>query len=92
MARLRRERARRSYRSSFPSLRRSSATIITCFSVATEGVAWWAHIGGFGFGAVFALLARLMLHGPQTRVARWSEMYERNARGRRVPDVRPGEW
>ena len=56
------------------------------------GIAWWAHIGGFIFGAVFALIVRLMLRGPQTEVARWSEMYERRARGRRVPDIKPGEW
>jgi membrane associated rhomboid family serine protease len=56
------------------------------------GIAWWAHIGGFGFGAVFALVVRLVSSGPQTRVARWSEMYERSARGRRVPDVSPREW
>ena len=56
------------------------------------GVAWWAHIGGFAYGAAFALVARILMPGPQTATARWSEMYERRARGRRVPDVRPRDW
>ncbi len=50
------------------------------------GVAWWAHVGGFAYGALFALIARLVLSGPQTALARWSEMYEL-PRGLRVPDV-----
>ena len=56
------------------------------------GVAWWAHIGGFGFGALFAIVARTLMPEPQTAVARWSDMYDRRARGRRVPDIRPREW
>lgn len=55
-------------------------------------VAWWAHIGGFGFGAVFALAALALLRGPQTRTARWSEMYHKRVYGRRVPDIKPREW
>jgi membrane associated rhomboid family serine protease len=57
-----------------------------------EGVAWWAHIGGFAFGAAFALIVRLTLHGPQTRVQRWDDMQMSRIRGRRVPDVRPKDW
>jgi membrane associated rhomboid family serine protease len=57
-----------------------------------NGIAWWAHIGGFAFGAVFALIVRLVSTGPQTRVERWDDTYERRTRGRRVPDVRPREW
>jgi membrane associated rhomboid family serine protease len=56
------------------------------------GVAWFAHIGGFGFGALFAVLARLLFTEPQTAVSRWSEMYERGTRGRRVPDIKPRDW
>ncbi|MBX6329608.1 MAG: rhomboid family intramembrane serine protease [Pseudolabrys sp.] len=59
------------------------------------GVAWWAHIGGFAFGALFALLARALAFEMQTPIDRWSDMYERRTRGRRVPDVRPRdgqEW
>ncbi len=55
------------------------------------GVAWWAHIGGFAYGMFFALLARLIMPGPQTALARWSEMYER-PRGRRVPDIPQRGW
>jgi hypothetical protein len=57
-----------------------------------EGVAWWAHIGGFAFGAAFALIVRLTLHGPQTRLQRWDDMQMSRIRGRRVPDVRPKDW
>jgi membrane associated rhomboid family serine protease len=53
------------------------------------GVAWWAHIGGFAFGALFALIARALMPTPQTPIARWSEMHHRRARGRRVPDIKP---
>jgi membrane associated rhomboid family serine protease len=51
------------------------------------GVAWWAHIGGFAFGALFALIAARLMGGAQTRITRWSDMYDRRARGRRVPDI-----
>jgi membrane associated rhomboid family serine protease len=47
------------------------------------GVAWWAHIGGFVFGTLFALAANAMRLGMQTRTAAW------DMRGRRVPDIRP---
>ncbi len=56
------------------------------------GVAWWAHIGGFGFGAVFAVIARTLMRGTQTQVARWSDMHDRRAYGRRVPDINPRQW
>lgn len=55
-------------------------------------VAWWAHIGGFGFGALFAVIARLLMQGTQTEISRWSDMYDRRLQGRRVPDVRPRRW
>ena len=51
------------------------------------GVAWWAHIGGFGFGALFAAFA----HGPgrpdRVRTMTWSGP----SRGR-VPSIRPRDW
>ncbi len=53
------------------------------------GVAWWAHIGGFGFGALFALIARALMPVARTPISRWSDMYDRRTRGRRVPDIRP---
>ncbi len=59
------------------------------------GVAWWAHIGGFGFGALFGLFARALMPRPRTAISRWSDMYDRRARGRRVPDIKPddgGGW
>jgi membrane associated rhomboid family serine protease len=56
------------------------------------GVAWWAHIGGFVFGALFAIIARVLMRGMQTAIARWSDMYDERRYGRRVPDVRPGQW
>ena len=34
------------------------------------GVAWWAHIGGFVFGALFAVVASLFATRPQTRSPR----------------------
>jgi len=60
-----------------------------------EGVAWWAHIGGFGFGAMFALLARLLMNGPQARVAVWDQSTRRHSTGPRVPNIRardPSDW
>jgi membrane associated rhomboid family serine protease len=56
------------------------------------GVAWWAHIGGFAFGALFALIARVLMPAPQTAISRWSDMYGRRARGRRVPDFPQRDW
>jgi len=48
------------------------------------GVAWWAHIGGFAFGALFAAIANSLGTGVKTKTTTWS-----HARGRRVPDVKP---
>jgi membrane associated rhomboid family serine protease len=48
------------------------------------GVAWWAHIGGFAFGVVFALLGKALGIGLQVQTTRWPE-----TRGRRVPDFPP---
>jgi membrane associated rhomboid family serine protease len=56
------------------------------------GVAWWAHIGGFGFGALFALILSRLMGGAQTRITRWSDMYDKRVYGRRVPDIKPREW
>jgi membrane associated rhomboid family serine protease len=53
------------------------------------GVAWWAHIGGFAFGAVFALFARALMLEPRTAISRWSDAYDGRIRGRRVPDIKP---
>jgi membrane associated rhomboid family serine protease len=36
------------------------------------GVAWWAHIGGFVFGIIFAKLASSMGLGREIEVRRWS--------------------
>jgi len=55
-------------------------------------VAWWAHIGGFIFGGLFAAMARLWLAGTQMRVTRWEDTRDRRMRGRRVPDVKPKNW
>ncbi len=54
-----------------------------------EAVAWWAHIGGFTFGALFALLARLLTHGTQTEIYLWTDHHPHHLRGRRVPDISP---
>jgi len=51
------------------------------------GVAWWAHIGGFLFGALFAACAHLFVGEPHIETTRWTRM-----RGRRVPDIRPSDW
>jgi membrane associated rhomboid family serine protease len=48
------------------------------------GVAWWAHIGGFAFGALFAVVVGGWAPGLQTKTTTWTDM-----RGRRVPDVKP---
>lgn len=45
------------------------------------GVAWWAHIGGFAFGALFAVIANSMGLGLQTPTTVYG------GTGRRVPDV-----
>ena len=48
------------------------------------GVAWWAHIGGFAFGALFAALVNSLGMGVRTATTTWSQ-----TRGRRVPDIKP---
>lgn len=53
-------------------------------------VAWWAHIGGFVFGGLFAIVARTLMHAPQIRITRWSEMHDQ--RRRHVPTIKPGAW
>jgi membrane associated rhomboid family serine protease len=50
------------------------------------GVAWWAHIGGFAFGALFALIISRLMGGAQTRITRWSD-HGKRVYGRRVPDI-----
>jgi membrane associated rhomboid family serine protease len=55
-------------------------------------VAWWAHIGGFAFGALFAVVARVFMHGTQTGITRWSDMYDRRLPGHRVPEIKPRQW
>jgi membrane associated rhomboid family serine protease len=50
-----------------------------------SGVAWWAHIGGFGFGALFATLANGLgaaSHMPTSTFRR----------SRRVPDIKARPW
>jgi membrane associated rhomboid family serine protease len=53
-----------------------------------EGVAWWAHVGGFIFGALFGVAARTLMRAPQTAITRWSDMYNRRVHGKRVPDIK----
>ena len=36
------------------------------------GVAWWAHIGGFAFGGLFALVVETLSLGMQTTTTTWS--------------------
>jgi rhomboid family protein len=55
------------------------------------GVARWAHIGDFGFGALFALIAAGLRRGAQTPITRRSDMYDKRVYGRRVPDFPPRE-
>ena len=57
-----------------------------------EGVAWWVHIGGFAFGALFASIARLLMRGTQTRIYLWTDAHPHHARGRRVRDLPPRDW
>jgi membrane associated rhomboid family serine protease len=49
------------------------------------GIAWWAHIGGFGFGALFAAVANGMSAPPRAATATWTARPQR-----RVPNIRPG--
>jgi membrane associated rhomboid family serine protease len=51
------------------------------------GIAWWAHIGGFAFGALFALAAHAPGPPHPVRTTTWSGP----TRGR-VPSVRPRDW
>jgi hypothetical protein len=54
-------------------------------------VAWWAHIGGFVFGALVAFLARHARAAPAAPVPTpppAPTMVWRHANGWRVPDVR----
>jgi membrane associated rhomboid family serine protease len=58
------------------------STELLSFSGHGSDVAWWAHIGGFVFGA-FAGFAAQRLYVPKARTTIWT------GRGRRVPDVKP---
>jgi membrane associated rhomboid family serine protease len=49
-------------------------------------VAWWAHIGGFAFGALFALTADAIGIRTGMRTATWA------SRRRHVPLVKPRTW
>jgi membrane associated rhomboid family serine protease len=51
------------------------------------GVAWWAHIGGLGFGAVFATLASALSAPAPVPTRTWAR-----PRSGRVPTVRPRRW
>jgi membrane associated rhomboid family serine protease len=51
------------------------------------GVAWWAHIGGFAFGAVAAFLVRRSAWGTEVRTSQWDEDDFPRSRGRF-----PGPW
>jgi hypothetical protein len=56
-------------------------------------VAWWAHIGGFAFGALVASVARHAAAAPVAPASasvpvRVPTMVWRHANGWRVPDVR----
>jgi membrane associated rhomboid family serine protease len=51
-----------------------------------SSVAWWAHIGGFGFGALFAWVVGAFEFDSGVRTATWS------GRGRHVPLIKPRTW
>ena len=51
-----------------------------------SAVAWWAHIGGFGFGALFAFVVGAFEFDSGVRTATWS------GRGRHVPLIKPRTW
>ncbi len=53
--------------------------------IATS-VAWWAHIGGFAFGVLFALLADAIGLRTNVRTATWT------SRRRHVPIIKPRTW
>jgi hypothetical protein len=50
------------------------------------------HIGGFAFGASFALIVQSFMRGTQTAISRWSEMHHACSYRRHVPIIRPREW
>ena len=50
-----------------------------------SGVAWWAHIGGFAFGALFAMVANGLAAPSRVRTTTFRP-------SRRVPDIRPRRW
>jgi hypothetical protein len=51
------------------------------------GIAWWAHIGGFAFGAAFAVIAnRFKLDEHTSTVAGGA------SHGKRVPDIKSRSW
>ena len=54
-------------------------------SMATS-VAWWAHIGGFAFGALFMFICNAAGVRTGIRTASWA------GRRRHVPLVRPRTW
>jgi membrane associated rhomboid family serine protease len=62
-----------------------ASTELLAFSGHRSDIAWWAHIGGFAFGAFAGFVAQ-RLYVPQARTTVWS------GRGRRVPDVKPHDW
>jgi membrane associated rhomboid family serine protease len=51
------------------------------------GVAWWAHIGGFAFGALFAFIVTSFAGQPRIATTTWTPR-----RSWRVPDVRTRDW
>lgn len=60
------------------------------FELATPsmagGVAWWAHVGGFAFGAVFAIVLGHVTPGVRIPTTTWGDN-----RNRRVSGFRPGD-
>ena len=48
------------------------------------GVAWWAHIGGFAFGALFAMVASGLGGGGAMRTTTWVQPARRH-----VPTIKP---
>ncbi len=48
------------------------------------GVAWWAHVGGFGFGALFATIANGLGAPARVPTTTWTR-----SRSGRVPSIRP---
>jgi membrane associated rhomboid family serine protease len=52
------------------------------------GVAWWAHIGGFGFGALFATIANGIGAPSRVRTKSWNRPMGRH----RVPSIKQRRW